>query len=109
MQSYPNPDGDAPSLGASPTVALTAIAILPADGGWLVRCNALDNALAFRSGASAERAALRLAQGFADAGTDTQISVFIRDGSLAKRFVTPASRPSGRSQFSSTPNARRSL
>jgi hypothetical protein len=69
---------------------MTAIDILPIDGGWMLRSDAVAGALVFRSGASAESAAIRLAQGFAGAGKSASISIYIRDGSLAQRLTVPA-------------------
>lgn len=71
---------------------MKAISIVPADGGWMVRSEAIDNELFFRSGASAESAAVRLAQGLADAGEDARVEIRLRDGSLGRRFVVPALR-----------------
>lgn len=68
------------------------IEIVPADGGWMVRSNAIENELFFKSGASAESAAVRLAQGLADAGEDARVEIYIRDGSLARRFTVPSIR-----------------
>ena len=71
---------------------MKAISIVPAEGGWMVRSDAIENELFFRSGGSAESAAIRLAQGLADAGTGASIEIHLRDGSLARRFVVPALR-----------------
>jgi hypothetical protein len=71
---------------------MKAIEVVPAAGGWMVGSDAIRNPLFFRSGASAESAALRLAQGLADAGEGAHISIYIRDGSLARRLVVPSLR-----------------
>ena len=71
---------------------MKAIEIVPADSGWMVRSEALDNELYFRTGGSAESAAIRLAQGWVDAGEEAHISIFLRDGSLARRFAVPVLR-----------------
>jgi hypothetical protein len=68
------------------------IEIVPAEGGWMMRSDAVENAAFFRSGASAESAAVRLAQGLADAGHAARVQIFIRDGSLARQFVVPSLR-----------------
>jgi hypothetical protein len=69
---------------------MKAISIVPAAGGWMMCSDAIENELFFRSGASAESAAVRLAQGLADAGQGASIEIYIRDGSLARRFVVPS-------------------
>jgi hypothetical protein len=69
---------------------MKAIEILPAEGGWMLRSDAVDNAAFFRSGASAESAAHRLARGLAEAGHGAQVEIFLRDGSLARRFTVPS-------------------
>lgn len=69
---------------------MKAIEIIPAEGGWMVRSNAIENQLFFTTGASAESAALRLAQGLAEAGEESQVEIYLRDGSLARRFSVPA-------------------
>ncbi len=66
---------------------MKTIEIVPAGSGWMIRSDVIKNELLFRSGASAESAAVRLGQGLADAGESSQISVFIRDGSLARQFI----------------------
>lgn len=69
---------------------MKAIEILPAEGGWMLRSDAMDNTAFFRSGASAESAAIRLAQGLAEAGHGAAVEIFLRDGSLARRFTVPS-------------------
>ncbi|CAN7605643.1 hypothetical protein LJR164_004507 [Phenylobacterium sp. LjRoot164] len=69
---------------------MKAIEIIPAEGGWMVRSDAIENDLFFRSGASAESAAIRLAQGLADAGEHSDVQIYLRDGSLARRFTVPS-------------------
>lgn len=71
---------------------MKAIDIVPIEDGWMVRSEAIKNQLFFRSGASAESAAVRLAQGLADAGETARVSIYIRDGSLARQFVVPSLR-----------------
>ena len=58
----------------------------------VVRSEAIRNELFFKSGASAESAAIRLAQGWATAGESAQVEIYIRDGTLARRFVVPCLR-----------------
>jgi hypothetical protein len=69
------------------------ISIVPTEGGWMIRSDAIVNELFFKGGASAESAAIRLAQGLAEAGTDARVMIYLRDGSLGRRFVVPALRP----------------
>ena len=69
---------------------MKAIEIVPAEGGWMVRSDAVENDLFFKSGASAESAAIRLAQGLADAGEHSDVQIYLRDGSLARRFTVPS-------------------
>lgn len=71
---------------------MTGIEIKAAEGGWMLRSDAIANELFFRSGASAEGAAVRLAQGLAEAGESAQIEIYLRDGDLARRFVIPSLR-----------------
>lgn len=68
---------------------MKAIEIVPAESGWMLRSEALDNELFFKSGASAESAAIRLAQGLAEAGEGAHVEIHLRDGSLARRFTVP--------------------
>ena len=56
----------------------------------MVRSDAVENDLFFKSGASAESAAIRLAQGLADAGEHSDVQIYLRDGSLARRFTVPS-------------------
>ena len=66
---------------------MRSITVTPADSGWAVRSDAIDNHLVFRSGAKAEEAAKRLGQALADSGELVQIDVHLRDGERAGRFV----------------------
>ncbi|HEX5265098.1 MAG TPA: hypothetical protein VFW13_16325, partial [Phenylobacterium sp.] len=67
-----------------------AISIVPAVGDWMLRSDAVDNELFFASGASAESAAVRLAQGLADAGEGARVEIYLRDGSFGRKFVIPS-------------------
>lgn len=71
---------------------MKVIQIVPAQAGWRVVNDANLNELFFRSSASAESAAVRLAQGLTEAGEDVQIEIFLRDGSPGRRFVVPSLR-----------------
>lgn len=69
---------------------MRTIEIVPAQGGWMVRSDAVENEMFFSGGASAESAAIRLAQGLADAGEHSDVQIYLRDGSLARRFTVPS-------------------
>ena len=58
----------------------------------MLRSHAIANELFFRSGASAEGAEVRLAQGLVGAGESAQIEIYLRDGDLARRLVIPSLR-----------------
>ena len=64
------------------------IRIEAAQDGWNVQGDTLENGMLFLSGAEAETAARALAQRYSDAGQPTEIEVFLRDGSLAGRYVS---------------------
>lgn len=69
------------------------ISVEPFAHGWAMRQTQVDNPEIFRSGAKAEDAALRLGSRLADAGDATEIRIFLRDGTLAGRFLCPARPP----------------
>jgi hypothetical protein len=64
------------------------ICIRAAQDGWSVQGDTLENGMMFLSGAEAEMAARSLARRYSDAGQPTEIEVFLRDGSLAGRYVS---------------------
>jgi hypothetical protein len=64
------------------------ISIRAAQDGWSVQGDTLENGMMFLSGAEAEIAARSLAQRYSDVGQPTEIEVFLRDGSLAGRYVS---------------------
>jgi acetylornithine/succinyldiaminopimelate/putrescine aminotransferase len=68
------------------------IVIRPSGFGWFLESDAFANALTFRSGAEAERAAQRLAERYAGAGEDAEVRVYLRDSSLAGRHCYSPSR-----------------
>jgi hypothetical protein len=82
-----------------------AISIFPTEGGWMLRSNAIENELFFKSGASAESAAVRLAQGLADVGEEAQVEIYLRDGSLGRRFAVPALRRISTGSAAAAPSA----
>lgn len=57
--------------------------------GWRVAVEGLANDIVFRSGRAAEGAARRLAQRLARAGETSEIRLYLRDGTLAARFLSP--------------------
>ena len=63
------------------------IAVEPVEGGWALSQTLADNVQIFISGAKAEDAARRLGARFSNAGAPAEIRIFLRDGSLAGRFV----------------------
>ena len=64
------------------------ICIKAAQDGWRVEGDTVENGMMFLSGAEAETAARRLAERYSDAGQFTEIEVYLRDGSLAGRYVS---------------------
>ena len=64
------------------------IRIVAAQDGWSVQGDTLENGMMLLSGAEAEQAARSLAQRYSDVGQPTEIEVFLRDGSLAGRYVS---------------------
>ena len=63
------------------------ILVAPAGDGWVVRSEAFDNELMFEAGGRAEAAARALAARYASAGAKAEVSIFLRNGDLAGRFV----------------------
>lgn len=64
---------------------------MPTATGWIVRADGIQNDQAFRSGAAAEAAAVRLAEAISASGEPVEIRVVLKDGSQAKRFALPTS------------------
>jgi hypothetical protein len=65
------------------------ISVNPVSAGWTVRSEPFANDMLFLSGAKAESAARRMARTIADGGDTADMRIFLRDGSLAARFVCP--------------------
>lgn len=65
---------------------MKTVYVMPAAEGWLVRSDAIGNELYFTTGASAERAGRKLAEGLARAGHAAKLSIILRDGSPAADF-----------------------
>ena len=57
--------------------------------GWRVAVGGVANDIVFRSGRAAEETARRLAWRLARAGEASEIWLYLRDGTLAARFVSP--------------------
>jgi hypothetical protein len=64
------------------------ITVRAAQDGWSVQGDTLENGMMFLSGAEAENAARALAQRYSAIGQPTEILVYLRDGSLAGRYVS---------------------
>jgi hypothetical protein len=63
------------------------VSVIPVSGGWAVTTRSLAGAMVFLSGGKAEAAARRLAETIARRGETVEIRIYLRDGSLAGRFV----------------------
>jgi hypothetical protein len=71
---------------------MEAITVKPGFGGrWLMEVNGVQNSQHFRTGAQAEMAARELAGRLSDVGQGSEIVIFLRDGTVAGRFVGTAS------------------
>lgn len=66
---------------------MQTVSILPADAGWRVRAPSVHDQL-FSKGSAAETAAIKLASALAQT-EPVCVEVFLRDGSLARRFYVP--------------------
>jgi hypothetical protein len=66
------------------------ISVVPAGDGWAVLSAGFDNEMLFQAGAKAESAARALARRYAAEGVSAEVSIFLRDGALAGRFLHPA-------------------
>jgi len=64
------------------------ISITAEQDGWRVQGDTLENGMMFLSGAEAENAARLIARRYSNAGQPTEVEVFLRDGSLAGRYVS---------------------
>ena len=73
-------------------IAVTAVA-----DGWQLTIDGISNPMMFRSGREAEKAARRLADRLARAGEASEIRLYLKDGSLGGRFLSPARAPAARS------------
>jgi hypothetical protein len=66
------------------------ISVIPAGSGWAVRSASFENDMLFAAGAKAEAAARDLARRYAARGESTEVAIFLRDGTMAGRFLHPA-------------------
>jgi hypothetical protein len=57
------------------------------DRSWMVEFSGVQNPTLFMTGALAETAARRLAETLANAGRHSQLTIYLRDGSLGARFI----------------------
>lgn len=65
------------------------VTVTAVDSGWALEAPGATEAALFKSGAAAEAAACRLAQGLADAGEAVKLVIRLRDGSEAGRRLFP--------------------
>lgn len=72
---------------------LQVIRVEPFEHGWALRQETVENPQIFASGARAEDAARQLGARLARAGKPAEVRVYLRDGSLAGRFVCMADEP----------------
>jgi hypothetical protein len=75
------------------------IVVAPEGDRWIVRSEELQTELTFSQGGRAETWARALADQVAADGRTAEVSIYLRDGALAGRFVHPA--PSGQQQLAS--------
>lgn len=66
------------------------IAVTALSDGWKVTVDDIANDMVFRSGREAERAARKLAARLAGVGVQSEIRLHLRDGTLAAKFLCPA-------------------
>ena len=68
---------------------IRTISVQPVGDGWSVVSDAFDSDMMFLSG-TGQSAARRMAAAMAKTGEASEIRIFLRDGQLAGRFLTPA-------------------
>jgi hypothetical protein len=66
------------------------ISVVPVGNGWAVRSSGFENEMLFNAGAKAEAAARALAHRVAESGRAAEVTIFLRDGALAGRFLHAA-------------------
>jgi hypothetical protein len=72
-----------------PDESIRQIGVRPFAAGWAVSEASFDNSQFFKSGSRAEDAARNLGARFAGAGHASEITIYLRDGSLGGRFMCP--------------------
>ena len=65
------------------------LSVRPRNGAWSLTGDFFDNEMLFASGGKAEAAAQSLGRRVAGSGRTAQIEIWVRDGTLAGRFVCP--------------------
>lgn len=73
----------------TPDLWILSVEALPF--GWAVRTEQAAGEMLFHRGAAAEAAGRRLAERLASAGVPVKLTVRLRDGSVAGRFIFPPS------------------
>lgn len=68
---------------------MRVISVEPCGDGWVVRTDTHSDMKHFSSGREAEGAARRLAERFSNEGQSAEIRIWLRDGTMAGRFVCP--------------------
>ena len=68
------------------------ITVKPGPGGWQVACESRGHHQVFASGATAEAAARQMGAAIARGGQAAEVRIYLRDGSLAGRFLCAAGR-----------------
>lgn len=63
------------------------IDVKPLSTGWMIEVDEIQNPQVFRSGRRAETAARALAGRLASFGEESQVSIYLRDGSMGGQFV----------------------
>lgn len=63
------------------------ISVVPVGNGWAIRSSSFENEMLFVAGAKAEAAARNLARRYAARGNAAEVAIFLRDGSVAGRFL----------------------
>ena len=73
-------------LAANETPAQHLIEVTPTSGGWTVTADAVE-VMVFRRGGQAEQSARHLGAAMAQAGSDAEVRIHLKDGSLGGRWV----------------------
>ena len=65
------------------------ISVQPSADGWIVGGDGLQETMTFATGSQAEAAGRQLLEELAQQGEAAELCIYLRDGSLAGRFVCP--------------------